>query len=99
MSSNGVPSPATDRSLTHQAAQRLQKIATNDVPQHLKQKASLALLDYLGAIASGLQAPWAPQVCKYARTRKGIREAHAWGVQQDVSAETAAFVNATLAHR
>lgn len=95
MSANGVPSGI---SLTYQAAQRLQKIASGDVPQSLKDKASLALLDYLGAIASGLQAPWAKSVCQFARTRKSASEAHAWGIQQDISAEAAAWVNATLAH-
>lgn len=95
MSANGVPYSA---SLTHQTAQRLQKIASSDVSQQLKEKASLAILDYLGAIASGLQAPWAPSVCSYGRARKGISESHAWGIQVDTNAETAAWVNATLAH-
>lgn len=86
-------------SLIRLTVPRLQAIATQDVPSELSQKATLAILDYLGATASGLQAPWAPQIQKYARSRKGAPEAHSWASEENVSAESAAFVNAFLAHR
>ena len=85
-------------SLARLAARRLHKIASSDLTRSLREKVSLAILDYLGAIGSGLQAPWAPQVCRYAQSRPGAPEAHAWGIRDNISAETAAFLNATLAH-
>lgn len=95
-STNGVSGNET---LARLAVQRLQKIANNPVPPKLKEKVSLALIDYLSGIASGLQAPWAPAVLKFAKSRQnGASEAHAWGLNQDIGAESAAFVNATLAH-
>ena len=99
MSTNETSTSADKVSLLRLAARRLRQITQGEIPQRLNEKARLAVLDYLGAIASGLQAPWAPQVVRYARRRGGVREAHTWGLQEDVSAETAAFVNATLAHR
>ena len=84
--------------LSRLAAQRLRKIATTDITPQLREKVSLAILDYLGAVASGLQSPWAPQMFKYAQARPGTSEAHAWGSKVNTSADTAAFVNATLAH-
>lgn len=84
-----------DESLIRLAARRLRKI---NITRELKEKTVLALLDYLGAIASGLKAPWAENVIKYARSQQGIPEAHAWGLQEDASVKTAAFVNAFLAH-
>lgn len=99
MTTNGVQQKGLQQPLARLAAKRLQRIAAQDIPPALREKVSLAVLDYLGAVASGLQSPWAPQVCKYAQSRPGAAEAHAWGLQKDISAETAAFVNATLAHR
>ena len=98
MSTNGTMEQASG-TLTRTTARRLQQASTTEVPQKLKEKVNLAVLDYLGAIASGLQSPWSSQVIKYARSRKGAQEAHAWGLQDDISAETAAFVNSLLAHR
>ncbi|KAK5168295.1 uncharacterized protein LTR77_006864 [Saxophila tyrrhenica] len=79
-------------------AARLKKISTTEVSPQLKEKTTLAILDYLGAVASGLKAPWASQAIKYGRSQQGVREAHAWGLQEDASAKTAAYVNALLAH-
>ena len=99
MSSNGTTNSAGQDSLTRLAVKRLHWISTCEIPRELGEKVSLAVLDYLGAVASGLESPWAPQICQYARSRKGRPESHAWGLQKNISAETAAFVNATLAHR
>lgn len=84
-----------DVSLIRLAAKRLQKITINP---ELREKTILTILDYLGAISSGLKAPWAENVIKYGRTQQGRPEAHAWGLQEKASAKTAAFVNAFLAH-
>lgn len=98
MSTNGVDGTAQP-TLIRLAAKRLHQISTSDIPQTLNDKASFAVIDYLGAVATGLQSPWATQVREYARSRPGSPESLAWGLQKDISAETAAFVNATLAHR
>ena len=99
MSVNGIKKETSGESLIRQAVRRLHQIAENDVPPQLQEKVTLALLDYLGAVSCGLQAPWAGQLKKYASSRKKCQEAHVWGLQEDRSAETAAFVNAALAHR
>ena len=85
-------------SLTRLTARRLHAIATIDIPQQVRDKVSLALLDYFGAIGSGLEAPWASSVISFGQSRKGAAQAHSWGLNEDITAETAAFVNATLAH-
>lgn len=85
-------------SLIRQTVKRLKAISITELSPQLREKATLAILDYFGAVASGLQAPWAPHLVKYANSRKGISEAHVWGLQKDVSVETAAFVNSALAH-
>jgi 2-methylcitrate dehydratase PrpD len=83
--------------LTRRCAQRLKKIAEQPIPAHLKDKATLAILDYLSSIAAGLQAPWAPDVARYAKS-KGTGSSYTWATGSSVGAETAAFCNALLAH-
>ena len=99
MSSNRHGRDAKSPSLIKQAVHRLQRIANIPLSDEVKQKTSLALLDYLGAIACGLEAPWASQICAYGRMRNSTPESHAWGINDNVSSNRAAFVNATLAHR
>ena len=94
MAANGTH----QESLIRKTVKRLQQISKNELSSQLREKATLAILDYFGAVASGLQAPWAPYLVKYASVRSGMNEAHVWGLQKDVSVETAAFVNAALAH-
>jgi hypothetical protein len=94
MAANGTH----QESLIRKTVKRLQQISKNTLSSQLREKATLAILDYFGAVASGLQAPWAPHLVKYASVRSGMNEAHVWGLQKDVSVETAAFVNAALAH-
>lgn len=84
--------------LTRLCARHLHTIATTPISSRLSTKVSLAVTDYIGAVASGLQAPWAPSVIGYAKARRGNPEAHAWGLNADTTAEVAAFVNATLGH-
>lgn len=98
MSTNGT-SPDNHETLIRLAVARLKQIAEGEISSKLREKTTLAILDYLGAIASGLQAPWASQAIAYARSQKGVPEAHAWGLQEDASAKTAAYINALLAHR
>ena len=99
MVTNGAFNDTGGESLIRLTARRLKKISTSELSSELSEKAALALIDYFGAIASGLQAPWAPHLVKYVKTRSGMSEAHVWGLQKDVTVETAAFVNSALAHR
>ena len=99
MATNGASNGAKSESLIRLTVRRLRKISTNDLSSELSDKAVVALIDYFGAIASGLQAPWAPHLIRYAKIRSGMSEAHVWGLQKDVAVETAAFVNSALAHR
>ena len=92
------PNGFSSTPLTRLCARRLHTIATTPIPRHLSNKVTLAITDYLGAVASGLQAPWSPSVIAYAKARRGNPEAHAWGINADITAEVAAFVNATLGH-
>ncbi|ETN46156.1 uncharacterized protein HMPREF1541_00340 [Cyphellophora europaea CBS 101466] len=90
-------STAENSPLTRLCARRLHRIATEPLKPELKEKAILALLDYLSSVSAGLQAPWAPQVTKYAKAR-GTGTSFTWATKDNVSAETAAFCNALLAH-
>lgn len=100
MATNGIKNDSPRDSLIRATVKRLQRLSDNALPSELKDKTELAIIDYFGAIASGLQAPWAYSVIKYAKSRsRGVNEAHAWGLNEDIAVETAAFVNATLAHR
>lgn len=89
------PPPTT---LTCLAARHLHTIATAELPNEVKRKAGLCLLDYIGAAISGLSVPWAPALLRYAESRRGAPEAHLWGSRVPVSVETAAFTNAALGH-
>lgn len=85
--------------LLRQAAARARHIAKYDVPETIRTKVSLAILDYYCAIACGLQSPWAESLRKYAEQRRGSPEAWSWLLRDRVSVETAALTNAALAHR
>ena len=99
MATNRASDGVGDGSLIRLTAKRLQRFSKDEISTELRDKATLAILDYFGAIASGLQAPWAQHLVKYAKSRAGTSEAHVWGLQKDVPVETAAFVNSALAHR
>ena len=99
MAANGASNGTGGESLIRLTVRRLQKISRSELSLELREKATLALIDYFGAIASGLQSPWAPSLVKYAKSRSGVNEAHVWGLQKDVTVETAALVNSALAHR
>lgn len=95
---NGHAAHNQSPSLTRLAARHLLSPDFHDLPSEVKQKASLCLLDYLGATISGLSSPWSSSLLRYAETRPGAPEAHLWGSANPVSAEVAAFTNAALGH-
>lgn len=86
-------------SLTRLAARRLRSIASGQFSPEVREKVVVCLVDYHGAVQTGLSTPWSATLIKYATTRPGPAEAHAWGTKSKVSAEIAAFFNAALAHR
>ncbi|KAJ9498551.1 hypothetical protein H2202_005736 [Exophiala xenobiotica] len=94
-SSNGS---SPEMSLTRLAARRLQSIVSGQLSPEVREKVVVCLVDYHGAVQTGLSSPWSAILIKYASTRPGPAEAHAWGTKSKVSAEAAAFVNAALAH-
>lgn len=85
--------------LARLAAARARHVAKADLPEKARTKVSIAVLDYFGAIACGLQSPWADSLRKYAERRRGPPEAWSWLLRDNVSVETAALTNAALAHR
>ncbi|GGF33736.1 MmgE/PrpD family protein [Subtercola lobariae] len=89
---------ASPPSLTRQMAQRLHRIANDDLPDDVRHKASMCLLDYLSAVIGGLEAPWAPSIVSYVGSRGSGGVAHQWGLTRPVAVEDAAFGNGALAH-
>ena len=96
MATNGSKTPP---SLTLLAARRLHQIANDDLSPEVYDKAVHCIIDYLGAVHTGLLLPWKDALLKYASLNLGSPQAYAWGIDKEVSTETAAFVNAVLAHR
>lgn len=98
------PSDHVDRlapeqhSLTRIATKRLAQIAAGDFNPEVREKASLCLLDFLGAAQYGLSGPFSAHILKYASLRAGKPEAFCFAMDKGVCAETAAFTNAMLAH-
>ena len=93
------PSTTSTPTLTTLTARRLHQIATSDLPTALYEKASLCIIDFLGAVHTGLQLPWKDALVKYVQLQGRKPEAYAWGVGRDVAVQGAAFGNAVLAHR
>lgn len=86
--------------LLHLAVDRLEVIRREKLPQDVYDKAVLCLLDYLGALVSGLSAPWGASLLRYTQSSgSGRAEAWAIGVDSPISAESAAFHNAAIGHR
>ena len=92
---------ASKPTLTHLAALHLARIRNNELPDGVKKQAVRCLLDYLGALVSGLSASWASSLldCAQSQPSTGVRGAHVVGLKGAVSAEVAAFTNAAIAHR
>ena len=91
---------STTETLTQLAARRLEEIRHHDLPKNVQEKAITCLLDYLGALVSGLSTPWSSALLKYAKgTCATAGEARVMGLDTLVSAEMAAFTNAAIAHR
>jgi len=90
----------TAPTLTLQAAQRLQAIRGSSLTAKVEERAKLCLLDYLGALVSGLASPWSQALLRYAQVSSpGSGQALVIGLDSPVSAEVAAFTNASIAHR
>jgi 2-methylcitrate dehydratase PrpD len=87
----------TSVSLARLCARRAHKIATSPLRSELQEKATLAIVDYFSSIAAGLQAPWAPSIGAYARS-KPTGPCYTWASKSSVEAETAAFCNGFLGH-
>ncbi|EXJ68956.1 uncharacterized protein A1O5_07888 [Cladophialophora psammophila CBS 110553] len=85
--------------LTSLAAHRLEKIRNRKLTPVVEGKATLCLLDYLGALVSGLSTPWSAALLRYAQgASPGRGNAHVMGLRSLVSADVAAFTNSALAH-
>lgn len=96
--SDGVD--ASGQSLTYVAALRLQRIRDHDLSPTVQKKAILCLIDYLGALISGLSSDWSGSLLQWAKiSSPSGGPAHVMGLAGPVSAETAAFANASIAHR
>jgi 2-methylcitrate dehydratase PrpD len=84
--------------LTHLATQRLSQIASSPLRPEVREKAALCLIDYLGALITGLSAPWARALHKYATNSSTHGDCHVIGLSTHTNAETTAFTNAAIAH-
>jgi len=103
-SPNGTAPAEADRPpLLHLAATRLDTIRNEELPQEVYDKAVLCLLDFLGALVSGLSAPWAGSLVRYTKSTAGGggvgNGVWAIGIAEPVSVEGAAFHNAAVGHR
>ena len=88
------------QTLAHLAAYRIQKIRTSPLPSGVEEKATKCLLDYLGALISGLTAPWSRGLLSYANiAAPGNGAAHIMGLGSRMAPEVIAFTNAAIAHR
>ncbi|KAJ9499962.1 hypothetical protein LTR99_008591 [Exophiala xenobiotica] len=97
-SHNSVLSMDSTFILTRIAAGRLKEISAGNFSTEVRQKATLTLLDFLGAAQSGLLLPLSHSVLKYAARHPDQPEAYVFGIEKAMSAETAAFTNTVLAH-
>ncbi len=86
-------------SLTGLAVRRLRQISAGEFDNEVRDKASLCLIDFLGAAQSGLLGLMSQSMAEYSVLRAGNPEAYVFGGDKAVCAETAAFVNTVLAHR
>lgn len=97
--SNGMNSTQQhpNMDLARLAASRLHEIATTPLTPAIKVKASLAMMDYLGAVASGFSKPWASSILRYAGiTRSTPKLSPLFAAP--IETEKMAFLLATLAH-
>ena len=86
--------------LTQLAARRLETIRGSELTVEVQGKAVTCLLDYLGALTTGLSAPWSGALLDYARAScPAGGGCYIMGLTELLSAEVAAFTNAAIAHR
>lgn len=96
---NGTASTPTP-TLTELAAGRLERLRKCELRAEVQERAVHCLIDYLGALISGLAAPWSAALLQYAQVASpGKGPAHVMGLDTPLAAEVAAFTNAALAHR
>lgn len=87
-----------NQSLARIAARRLKQISAGEFSAEVRAKASLCLIDFMGAAQSGLSNPLSHPLLKYAELHTGKPEAYVFGSDHAMCAETAAFTNAVHAH-
>ena len=86
--------------LTELASGHLERLRSCIVKAEVREQAVQCLVDYLGALISGLAAPWSAALLQYAKMASpGKGSAHVMGLDIPLAAEVAAFTNAALAHR
>jgi 2-methylcitrate dehydratase PrpD len=96
------PSRLEDRQvpLTYLAARRLEHLRTSRLTPKVEHKSILCLLDYLGALISGLSATWSGALLKCAQAMSPSGgNALVLGLGPAVAADVAAFTSAAIAHR
>jgi 2-methylcitrate dehydratase PrpD len=81
------------------AASRLRRISEGHFSAEVRQKASLCLLDFLGAAQLGGSSALGRKLVDFATLHAGEAEAYVFGGDKVICAETAALINSTLAHR
>ncbi|KEF55093.1 uncharacterized protein A1O9_08746 [Exophiala aquamarina CBS 119918] len=98
-----APSAMEDRrpkpTLTRLAVGRLEKLRSCELKAEVREKAVQCLIDYLGALVTGLSATWSASLLQYAEVVSPSKgSSHVMGLNSTLSAEVAAFTNAALAH-
>ena len=84
-------------SLSRRIARAVRGVRSEDLPQAVRAKVKLALLDYLSCVFESLSLPQSVQAMKIASRAQG-GPVTVIGTPLSVSAAEAAFVNATLGH-
>ena len=98
--SNGpVQTTPLPLSLLRIGAARLLSISRSTVSSEVYKKATLCILDFIGAAHGGTANPLGQSVLKYAANNVGFPVATAFGMETKVCASTAVFLNTILAHR
>lgn len=86
--------------LTELAACHLERLRSCEMRAEVLEKAVQCLVDYLGALISGLAAPWSAALLRYAKVASPAKgTAIVMGLDIHLAAEIAAFTNAAIAHR
>ncbi|EXJ68018.1 uncharacterized protein A1O5_08633 [Cladophialophora psammophila CBS 110553] len=98
LGTNDMKSMVERPSLLRFAASRLRRISEGQFSTEVREKATLCLLDWLGAAQVGAPNPLGRKVLEFATLHAGKAEAYVFGADMAMCAETAALTNAILAH-